>query len=242
MRTVPGYIAILLSTQPVIEASISKELESSGRLVGLRAELDLDKLAAATNEQIAGAVLDYHRKCLEFQEYLGARQAGYKNENRPAIQIRRPLFTAVQIDRKEGRKDLKAEMDALLEVNVLGDFVSALLDSKTSEKRQPELDRLGAALDVEIQELPDNKTVATISIPSGQHPWSAELGGAATPGEVNRTFVITTSHATWRDRRVRRLLSVEVLVDELWAHPLSAATTIARLLPPELMSRATGGQ
>ena len=242
MRTVPGYIATLLNTQPVIQASISSSIEKSGRLVGARTELDLDSLSASTNESVVEAVLAYHSQCLDFQDYLIARKSGYKNENRPAMQIRRPLTKTIQLDRKGGRKDLTLEMDALSEVPVLGQFVLALLDSKSSSKRQPELDRLTTALGAKVENLPDNKTVAIVAIPTGDHPWGVELGGAATPGEVSRVFTVTTSHAAWRDRRVRRLLSVEILVDELWAHPLNAAANIARSIPAEMLTRSVVGQ
>lgn len=198
--------------------------------MGNRVELDLDMLSKKTSPEIADAVLAYHTTCLEFQEYLAARATGYRNEARPSITIRRPLMKVTQIDRKDSRKDLSNEIDELAKIAIVGEFVSTLLDTKTSKTRTEKLERLSTALGATVEQIDENKTVATFAIASPNHIWPEILGGAATPGEVNRVFTLTANHAAWRDRRVRRLQTLEISVDELWAHPLNAAAKIARII------------
>jgi hypothetical protein len=49
--------------------------------------------------------------------------------------------------------------------------------------------------------------------------WPTALGGPAAPNELHRHVKIVANHAKWRDRKVRRLVRVEVSCDEVWPDP-----------------------
>jgi hypothetical protein len=224
MRTVPAHVASLLATLPAVQHSIGDALASSGRQIGERVELDLDALAQATSPAVAEIVAAYHQTCQSFQANLasGAPAGAY-------IAVRRPLLESEQSDRKGARVDLAQELEELLRVPALGEFCGALLDGLNSPTRQQNLDRFGPLLDARLETGGANQTVATVALQGRSHPWPTQLGGPASPGEVRRVFTLTANHASWRDRRVRRLQRLVVEAEEVWPHPLVAGAAIARI-------------
>lgn len=62
------------------------------------------------------------------------------------------------------------------------------------------------------------RTTVSIPIPTTQ-VWPASLGGMPTIGQVQRRLTCEINHAAWRQRRARRLTSVEVVVTDAWPQP-----------------------
>ena len=54
-----------------------------------------------------------------------------------------------------------------------------------------------------------------VDIP-GKSDYPVILGGQPSRAEIGRKFVFTISYATWRDRKVRRLVSVKIYSQEIW--------------------------
>jgi hypothetical protein len=76
---------------------------------------------------------------------------------------------------------------------------------------------VGAILDDVLGDHPAGDATVTVTGAPGVYPRC--LGGAPSPGEIERRFVIDVRYASWRDRPVRRLARIQVWVDEIWPDP-----------------------
>lgn len=203
-RTVPALAAAIVCTNQT-----ERELVSAcGVRVGAAVEVDLDRLRAA-DAALADRLADYWNRCNELWDRFAEGEVGLD-----AIDVRRLLRSAAQTDSRAGRLDLNAEMKALIGLAVVGPLVKELLganpDFQSITKRGESV-----GLTVEVQ---GDMRVVRFALPA-RRPWPAELGGVASRGEWERGFTMRVSHAPWRDRRVRRLVSLQIHATETWARP-----------------------
>jgi hypothetical protein len=110
--------------------------------------------------------------------------------------LRRPLVTWRQ-ETGRTKRDLGEQLAALERLGPeITSSVHALLDGPAGEASD-------ASLELTV-------------LDRGLGP---ELGGPATACEQRRVLVLGARYASWRDRRLRRLVSVEAYADELWPEP-----------------------
>ena len=105
-------------------------------------------------------------------------------------------------------------MKALIALPVVGPLVKELLGTNP-DFASIETRGASAGMTVELQ---GDMHVIRFALPA-RRPWVNELGGVASRGEWERGFTLRVSHAPWRDRRVRRLVSVQIHATETWARP-----------------------
>lgn len=158
-------------------------------------------LARSINEY-----LDLSRKLLE------EHRAGVGGA--PFVLAEVELVQAFQRDDAEGRADLVEFIESASRIPHL----AYLMDEALSTKPDHELIRRRAAAWACHIETTGHKTVITLEVPSTTG-WGSCWGGITSPHELRRRITIETNHAAWRDRRARRLVSVRVVADELWADP-----------------------
>jgi hypothetical protein len=193
MRTVPYHLA---------ELAVGDLIAGYGVKIGRSVEIDLDALRR-----------DHPHAATQVASY--AEQADDLTGDYLAVAV--PLVTVRQTDNAAGRSDLVAELEAL-EASELSDVVVAALS------REPDAETiatLGAPHRVSYETVGDDRTRIVLTV-AGHRPWSTHLGGAPTSREVARRFTLTTSHAAWRDRRSRRLLTLDVHAIELVPDPAAA--------------------
>lgn len=145
---------------------------------------------------------EYWEKCQQFWADLDAgREPG------PWLAVQRQIVDA----RQRRGEDLVDELEALLRVGAFGSVVEYFCDNDPDPEKV-----LRLATDVG-GELNDTKLGRELTlVVDGELVWDEVLGGPAGPGEWSRTFRLEVSHAKWRDRRARRLISVQVYADEVW--------------------------
>lgn len=199
MRTVPLPVLALAP----LKASERKHLAKLACVeLGVRVEVDLE--AADTIVPGSARVLtDYWRKA---QEMLSDLAAGRERED--AVVMRRVIAAKRQTDTKSGRADLADELFALTGHPRLVRAVG-ILESAPNWK---ELARVGT--------LRQGESTSSISVTLPSQGLPEQLGGARARNEVRRRVTVEASHAQWRDRKARRLVSVNVSADEVW--PLAA--------------------
>lgn len=129
--------------------------------------------------------------------------------------ISRHLSTRRQVDSGSERKDLIEVYKFLSGL----DFLTSLTDSLFSSDPNWDLIQNHALCTAVVHSGEVFST--TLEIP-GQYDWAPDLGGTPSPNEVCRIFVITTNYAKWRDRKVRRIVSIESRAVEIC--PKYAAT------------------
>jgi hypothetical protein len=195
MRTVPYHLAELAAGSTGAAA-----LGDHGVLVGRSVEIDLDALASHHP--------DLAERIARYAQLADAPVTG------DYLAVAVPLLSVRQTDNAAGRSDLTAELEAL-EGSELGDVVGAALDRDVDPGH---IAALGAPYQVQREELGAERARTQLVV-RGRRPWSVHLGGAPTRREVARRFTLTTSHAGWRDRRSRRLLTLEVHAIELLPDP-----------------------
>lgn len=194
----PGYPRLVpltvLATAPLSPETIATLAETCAVRLGATHEIDLVRAekAAPGSAQVLAAYLTECRA-------LWSRPLSVESRR-----TRRELLRARQKDTAAGRVDLTDAVDAIAG-HPATTQAALLLDRQPPWK---ELGRLG-----ELQRTGDRAQL-TVDLPAGNYPLS--LGGPATLGEVGRTLTLHASHATWRDRRVRRLIEIIVEVDERW--------------------------
>jgi hypothetical protein len=165
--------------------------------LGERVEADVDAVRSAFGEEAAARVLTY----------WDAACALWRDGKGPAIVIARTLTRATQKDSKAGRLELSEELAALEQLRGGAEMVEALLAPS------PDMD----ALSMYAPGAEGNETHITITRRAAD--WPAVLGGAPTPAELRRHVRLTANHSKWRDRKVRRLVRVEVTAEEVWPDP-----------------------
>jgi hypothetical protein len=203
-RTVPALAAAIVCTN-----QIERDLVAAcGVRLGAAVEVDLLRLASA-DSQLASRLEDYWTRCIELWDRFSDGEVGLD-----AVDVRRLLRSAAQTDSRKGRLDLNVEMNALLGLSDVGPLVKELLGS------DPDFDSIrtrGASIGLTIETQGD-MNVIRFALPA-RRPWANELGGVASRGEWERGFTMRVSHAPWRDRRVRRFVSLQIHATETWARP-----------------------
>jgi hypothetical protein len=203
-RTVPALAAAIVCTEKTERDLVT----SCGVRVGAAVEIDLDRVAQS-NPELAACLENYWASCNELWDRFAGGDIGLD-----AVDVRRLLRSVAQTDSRQGRKDLNAEVDEILSLAVVGPLVKEILGSN------PDFDSIvarGGSVGMSIEANADTHTVR-FTLPA-RRPWSNELGGTASRGEWERVFTLRVSHAAWRDRRVRRLMSLHVHATETWARP-----------------------
>ena len=109
------------------------------------------------------------------------------------------------------RGDLHDQYHALREIRETELVVDGLLAARVDEES---LVKLG----VEVVARGENRTVVRARV-EGTRQWPSSLGGGASVNEIERIFTLSSNHAAWRDRSVRRLCRVDVVGVELLADP-----------------------
>lgn len=179
--------------------------EQAGRQVGNKSELDcrlLDSLEPGLGSQAE----QYWHQCRKFWDSVAAGEGGV------GLLVQRTLVSYQQEDGSQGRSDLGDVLGSLLRSEL-----ASVVDKATSSSPDWGLvDSLAGAKASRTTE--GNRTDLTIPVSGRQH-WDDLLGGAHSRGELTRVFSLTLNHAPWRDRRVRRLVSVKVSAVELWPVP-----------------------
>lgn len=129
------------------------------------------------------------------------------------VTISRALSVSRQVDSGSERKDL-IEVHKFLSGM---DFLKSLTDSLFSDS--PDWDLIKShPLCTDVFENGD--VFVTTLVIEGQYDWIPDLGGTPSPNEVCRIFIITTSYAKWRDRKVRRIMSLESRAIEICPKPI----------------------
>lgn len=200
MRSAPAFLAAL-----ALGEDRYARLGDVGTQLGERVEIDLD-LLDVSDPDAAAQVRRYLTDCAAF--WADRHPSG------AYLGVERTLVAARQQDGRGGKRDLHDELEALTQLGGVGPYIHELTARTLDEDR---LARLGAPLSAVAVESGSQREV-TLHAPS-VGMWPTILGGAPSPGEVSRKVRVRVSHANWRDRRVRRLMSVEVLAVELWPDP-----------------------
>lgn len=151
----------------------------------------------------------YWERCRTFWDLVAQ---GERPTN--GLHVERALVSHRQSTTTSDRRDLNEVIDVLDGIPVVSDIVDHALSAK------PDWAALGrSGLTTEIEQR-DDVTVISFLYP-GRHEWDALLGGVCSRGEVGRRVQIVVSHAKWRDRRSRRLVSVDVFAREVWPDPVN---------------------
>jgi hypothetical protein len=199
MTTVPAFLADLAVS---LELCSAEQLRPHGRRIGESIEVDLESLSAAGETATA--------------DWLAATWALWRERagSERALQGRRTLVEAVQLDTKKTRRDLREECEALVALPGYGPLLDELLGAEPDRDRlAEEIARLGGAVRLEEQ-----TAIVELCIPH-LPVWPEALGGAASPAETSRELVAVIRWAKWRDRRSRRLAALHVVALEAWPEP-----------------------
>jgi hypothetical protein len=170
--------------------------------------LDIDALSLArpdTAEQLRGFLSDS-------RVVLRSHREGV--EDVPYAVVRRTLVSVAQSDTSSGRFDLTQQLRDGRLIPVLGDLLERICGASPDFQ---DVVRRSAAWKCAVSE-EANMRVVTLEVGAAKG-WTESWGGSFAENELRRIVTITVSHAPWRDRRVRRLVSVVVERDELWADP-----------------------
>jgi hypothetical protein len=163
--------------------------------LGNKVEVSLEAVKETAGAEAAERLSNYWR---------AATQMWSSGKGR-AVLVRRPLVQVAQKDGKEGRVELAAEL-AALELIPEGD---ALVEALLGPAVQPD----------QLTSVETNGNETSVTVTRRMVEWPTALGGPAAPNELHRHVKIVANHAKWRDRKVRRLVRVEVSCDEVWPDP-----------------------
>ena len=179
-------------------------------------KLDADGVLALDIGALRAARPDTAAQLREFladsRDVLRAHRDGV--ENAPYAVVRRTLVSVAQSDTSSGRHDLTQELRDARSIPVLGDLLEQICSSSPDFQ---DVIRRAAAWKCSVSE-DGNLSVVKLEIGAAKG-WAETWGGSFAENELRRLVTITVSHAAWRDRRVRRLVSVVVERDEIWADP-----------------------
>lgn len=132
------------------------------------------------------------------------------------------LYQDQQRDDKAGRRDLLEVLNSGFDTPHLGEI---LQEATGSSPDWSVVEKLSSSWAGTI--LRDGtRTSLVMKVPNARG-WSIFWGGAPAENEVRRRVEIEFNHAAWRDRRVRRLVAVRVVADEIWSDPEMSITSEA---------------
>lgn len=194
-NSVPAFVVALID--PEFQA-----WENVGIAVGNSVEADVDALNREGGE-LGERCLAYWNRCRSFWDSVASGRTGMSG-----LAVQRELLEVRQSDSSEGREDLTTEFEAL-RASSLGDVVEAVTAANVdwvAIANHPCVKSVDASGD----------TTQVVLNYQGRNEWPRELGGTYSRGETARLFTLTLNHAKWRDRRVRRLVSLNVESVEIW--------------------------
>ena len=194
-RTVPLPVLSLAKLD-----SKSRDAIIAGGCVTVGNQVEVDLLAADAAAPGSAAVLaEYWTRTRVMLDDLAA------GVDRPDARLtRRTVVSARQIDTKAERRDLGEEL-AVLTGHPLLTRAAGILETK------PDWKMVGKAGTVTR-----SASTSTVTVAVRGQGLPEPLGGARGRNEIVRHVSIEASHAAWRDRKARRLVSVAVTVDEVW--------------------------
>ena len=120
------------------------------------------------------------------------------------VLAKRQLISHTQDTSKGRKKDLTEVLAAIMDEASLADFFEIALDESICIDK---LFKLGSER-VRISQDGDNTTISLVVENFTEYDLS--LGGAVGDNEVARLFTFKVNHAKWRDRKVRRFVSLKV--------------------------------
>lgn len=192
-------------------------LRPFGRTVGTRVEIDLEALSSA-HPSLCRALEEYQSQTTSLWAKVQAGAAS----GTPYVVARRAIVDASQITTKSRRADLREQLADLRTVPGAAAVIEAVTDvSYDADHLVTVVDAAGG----DVAEPEPGHFVVTIPL-EGAGAWPLTLGGPATSTEVARHVRVTVRHGKGQERAVRALRRVEVLVDELWADPATAAARL----------------
>lgn len=179
-----------------------------GVLVGDMVELDIAALYVQM-PKLAIAAARYYALAKDFWSKLpkGPIDSDSLYPGIVSVTVSVVLVDGQQRDLKSGRVDLVTQCHALEHLREFEGALS-LLDAKPSWSHLRKLGRLTRRGD---------RATFVIDIPT--RVWPLVLGGPPCPGEMYRSILLETSHASWRDRRSRRLMRCQVTSFQVWPLP-----------------------
>jgi hypothetical protein len=177
-----------------------------GRVLGNRVECDLVLVAAELGLPAAETISRFWTACTELFESLqqGDVPSSY------AVLLR-PLVSTRQRDSKQERRDLGGELEDLSCIAGVG---AVLEEACGAEPDWAKVVSLGAVYHTTVERDGNDTTIKLVV--EADVLWPESLGGAAAPNEIARHIEVRVSHAAWRDRRNRRLVTLEVGAEEIW--------------------------
>lgn len=134
------------------------------------------------------------------------------SNNTTTKKVLRRIYKNKMIDTKIARTDLRNEINLLKQIPEVGNLLKSVLDVN------PDFEKLSKdykSLNFTILEKSDKNSTISFRI-KNKGTWPDLLGGASSPAEIEREFKLKISYAPWRDRRNRRLLSIDIYSVEIW--------------------------
>jgi hypothetical protein len=199
---VPSVVYVPELAATLLELSDTERRAAAQAAVKLGQMVELD---VAALEDAQADLAERIRRYWAAARALWASLAAGQEVSGVAVAV--ALVRAQQADTAAGRSDLRDELLAIEHMSDLK-LAATILDASPDWGK---LSKLGS-LDRE-----GNRSTVTVSIQGGL--WPLCLGGPRRPGELRREVHIEANHATWRDRRVRRLRSLAVDAIEIWPDP-----------------------
>lgn len=170
-------------------------LQTASVTVGIRPEVDITKLPS-----------DMRARVQTYNNMLVLPGLD------PGVSVTMTLYENTQLYSKTAKRDLTHDYDTLKEWQVSAAVIDDLLDSDQANA-------IAAAHDAGWVVNETEENVLTVSHSDNGAFWPDRYGGAPWPQETARTLTLTIRHAKWRDRRVRRLVGIEVTSTSTWATP-----------------------
>jgi len=204
VTTVPVCAAsVLLHDRPDLLAGLA----GAQVMLGQRPEIDLGRVG---DQVLAQA--------------LGAYWADTVGSSAPRPFGHRWLIAAHAQKSGPGLKaDLGAQFQAMADMPVLGDLVQAATEACVDLDVLVPLARM---LSGSVTSGPGANPATIISVELVPGGLDDALGGAPWPNESGRVLDVTVRHAPWRDRRVRRLVGVDVYAQGHWPDPQGYLTLL----------------
>ena len=209
--TVPSLVLPIIRPHWTV-SELEEAGRQAGRALGRKVELDV-ALLDRVEEGLGQQAYDYWRECRRFWDRISA------GEGAEGILVKRDLTTHRQVDSASERADLGDVLASLMTTEM-----RPWVEEATSS--DPDWLEVDALIGSPGSRCTSGNGTSVTAVVSGRQPWSDLLGGQHSRGELSRVFNVEISHAPWRDRRSRRLVSVRVSAVELWPDPAQLAAGV----------------